>query len=244
MALIDADASGLEVVCAAYLSQDKVLIDELVSGIEIHEANQKAFNLPDALTAKVLKFRILYGSSEFAFANDPSFTHVSTQPKYWKRVIEDYYSKYSGIAKWHKQMLTEVMSTGRYVSPVGRIYEYAPSKDSYGRFGWPRTTILNYPVQGLGADLMSIARVSAYRRLSSQFNQFAEGKIKLVNTVHDSILVDTTTDLTYNVCSCLDQVFKDIPKNFEKFFGKPFNVPMKSKIKYGPNWGNMVRWTK
>jgi len=90
---------------------------------------------------------------------------------------------------------------------------------------------------------MSIARVSAKKRLSS-FPEYASHKILLVNTVHDSILVDTTTELTYNVCSCLDGVFKDIPKNFQAFFGKPFNVPMKSKIKYGPNWADMQRWSK
>lgn len=55
--LINVDVSGLEVVCAAYLSQDPVLMDELLTGKDIHTDNQQKFGLPNRLIAKVLKFR-------------------------------------------------------------------------------------------------------------------------------------------------------------------------------------------
>jgi DNA polymerase I-like protein with 3'-5' exonuclease and polymerase domains len=54
--IINADAKALEVVCAAYLSRDKVMMDEVRNGIDIHSANQKLFNIP-RLIAKILKFR-------------------------------------------------------------------------------------------------------------------------------------------------------------------------------------------
>ena len=50
--IIQADVKGLEVVVAAWLSQDPVLIHELKSGIDIHGENQKAFNLPERVIAK------------------------------------------------------------------------------------------------------------------------------------------------------------------------------------------------
>jgi DNA polymerase I-like protein with 3'-5' exonuclease and polymerase domains len=59
--IINADAKGLEVVCAAYLSGDKVLTKELWDGVDIHGGNQKAFHLPEGkegrLIAKILVFR-------------------------------------------------------------------------------------------------------------------------------------------------------------------------------------------
>lgn len=81
---------------------------------------------------------------------------------------------------------------------------------------------------------MSIARVSAARRLA--------GKVDFINSVHDSILVDSPNEIVYDVCSILDGVFKDIPKNFERLFKQEFSLPMTGEMKYGPNWKNMVEW--
>lgn len=55
--LIDIDVRGLEIVCAAYLSQDPVLIYELENGVDLHEDNRVKFGLPSRLIAKVLGFR-------------------------------------------------------------------------------------------------------------------------------------------------------------------------------------------
>lgn len=55
--IINADVKGLEIVCAAYLSQDKVMMQEIIDRVDIHSTNQEAFNLPSRLIAKVLKFR-------------------------------------------------------------------------------------------------------------------------------------------------------------------------------------------
>lgn len=49
---------GLEVVCAAYLSKDKVLYKELRDGLDIHSDNQAKFGLPDRITAKIFKFKL------------------------------------------------------------------------------------------------------------------------------------------------------------------------------------------
>jgi len=83
---------------------------------------------------------------------------------------------------------------------------------------------------------MSIARVSAARRLA--------GKVDFINSVHDSILVDSPNDIVYDVCSILEQVFKDIPKNFERLFKQEFSLPMTGEMKYGPNWKNMIEYKK
>lgn len=128
------------------------------------------------------------------------------------------------------------METGLYTSPTGRRYSYKPYKNKRGEYVWPRTQILNFPVQGCGADLMSIARVSAARRLA--------GKVDFINSVHDSILVDSPNDIVYDVCSILENVFKDIPKNFERLFKQEFNLPMTGEMKYGPNWKNMIEYKK
>lgn len=73
--LIQCDAAALEIRVAAFLSQDKVLIQEIKDGVDLHTDNQQRFGLPSRLIAKILNFRILYGGNEFSFANDPEFIH-------------------------------------------------------------------------------------------------------------------------------------------------------------------------
>lgn len=233
--LIEADASGLEVVAAAFLSQDPVLCKEIRDGVDIHEMNQKKFNLPTRLVAKKFKFRIIYGGTKWSYAIDNDFNFISDKPEYWQGVIDDYYEKYQGIAKWHTKIVEEAMREGRLVMPTGRVYTYEPyfKRDQWV---WPRTTILNYPVQGLGHELLAIARVSAKLRIGLPALH--------INTVHDSILIDCPDDMCYTVCSTLEQVFRDIPANFEKVFGVEFNLPMKAEVKFGRNWLEMEKYDK
>ena len=235
--LIEADASGLEVVAAAYLSQDPVLMKEIRDGIDIHSVNQERFKLPDRTIAKIFKFRLIYGGSCWSYANDKQFNWINSTPKYWQRIIDEYYEKYQGLRQWHDSLMDTVARTNQLVMPTGRVYTFEPywKRDQWV---WPRTTILNYPVQGLGHDLVAIARVSAYKRL--------RGKALFIMTVHDSIILDIDIDknkyLCYNVCEELKKVFNDIPKNFKRLFGCEFNLPMKAEIKYGPTWAHMKKW--
>jgi DNA polymerase I-like protein with 3'-5' exonuclease and polymerase domains len=55
--LLQCDASSLEIRVAAFLSQDEVLINEIVGGLDLHTDNQQKFGLPSRLIAKVLNFR-------------------------------------------------------------------------------------------------------------------------------------------------------------------------------------------
>lgn len=55
--IVNVDFRALEVVTAAWLSQDKVMMDEIIASVDMHTANQEAFGLPSRLVAKILKFR-------------------------------------------------------------------------------------------------------------------------------------------------------------------------------------------
>ena len=228
--LVESDATGLEVVAAAYLSQDPVLCQEIRDGVDIHAVNQERFNLQDRVTAKKFKFRLLYGGTKWSYAQDPDFNHISTKPEYWQEIIDEYYEKYSGIATWHEQLVQTAMRDRQLVMPTGRVYTYQPYF-KHDKWTWPRTTILNYPVQGLGADLVAIARVSSYRRL--------RGKCLFINSVHDSIVVDAQMHMVPGICQTFHEVFKDVPENFERMFGVEFNLPMRASVKVGLDWKNM-----
>ena len=224
--ILQADAKSLEIYCAAYLSQDQIMLRELRDGLDMHGLNQEAFSLPSRLISKVLNFRILYGGSGYSFAHDPDFTSVSTSEKYWNAKIDAFYEKYQGLAIWHTSIVQQVTLTSQLVMPTGRIYQFQHDP----KRGWPETTIKNYPVQGLGADLMSIARVSFFKRFKN-----ADINGKLINTVHDSIVVDIHQDEVQRCVRLFDSVFADIPTNFSKLFGVEFNLPLRCECAVGHN---------
>ena len=234
--LIQADAKALEWLVAVYLSQDETGIKEITANVDQHTDNQQRFGLPSRLIAKTFVFRLIYGGSAYSYANDNDFKDVSKSEKFWQKVIDEFYTKYKGLARWHESLMQEATTTGMLRMPTGRVYHYRP-EERRGDLVWPRTTILNYPVQGTGADIMCIARVSFARR-------FLQGGIsgKLISTVHDSIVVDVEDHEVDKVCKMIHSVFDDIPMNFKRIFGTEFNLPARCEVEYGPDLKNMKLW--
>lgn len=235
--ILNFDVTGLEVLCAAYLSRDPVLLKELNDKVDIHSMNQQALGLPSGKegrgTAKIFMFRIIYGG--MFFHNDPAFAKVSTSRKFWEKKLELFFEKYKRLKQWHGELLRTVAETGMIVSPTGRTYEYEYKRGWNGDLELPATQIKNYIVQGLGADIMCLLRVDFYRR-------FKNSGIKglPVNTVHDSLVLDLETnedvdkakELIYNV-------LQDIPSNFEKVFGVPFDLEIRGEFEVGKNQYDM-----
>lgn len=231
---VNCDVKGLEWVAGTYLSQCPVALNEIVKGIDQHAANQEQFGLGEGkagrLVAKVFVFRLIYGGTEFSYCNDPDFTGVSTNPKFWRKVIDEFYSKYTGWAKWHTSLMQEATTSGRIVLPTGRSYLYSPTRRG-GDLVWPRTTILNYPVQGLGADLLSLARVRLRRRWG--------GSGIICSTVHDSLIMDVPSNEAMDAGRLMKECVEEIPNMFEKWFGHKWNVPLTAEVEYGMDLKNM-----
>ena len=233
--ILNADAKALEWVCASYLSKDKTAHQEIWNEIDQHTDNQNRFGLPSRLIAKTFVFRLIYGGSAFSYANDPNFKDIGNE-MFWQNVIDQFYRKYTGLKDWHDQLMFQVKQSNKLIMPTGRTYKYLPETNSMGNIKYPRTRILNYPVQGLGADLMTIARISLYNKIAKM-----DG-VKLINTVHDSIMLDFDPKVCYtnSIVQIVKESFENVPANFKHLFGKEFNLPMRVDIQVGNTWGNLT----
>lgn len=216
-------------------------MQEIRDQVDQHSLNAERFNLPERVIAKIFVFRLIYGGSKWSYCLDPDFNWISKSPEYWQKVIDEFYDKYKGIAVQHTAWVREAVANQRLVMPTGRWYPITPYMKK-GQMQWPRTKILNYPVQGLGHDLMQIARVSFKRRLDVLPTD-VRTRIKLVSTVHDSIVVDCDESLVTEVGKLVVAVFNDIPANFERLFGHSFNLPMTVEMQVGPNLFDMTTLT-
>jgi DNA polymerase-1 len=225
--LISVDAKALEWNVAVYLSQDPVGLQEIRDGVDAHNVNQSEFGLPDRLIAKRYLFRQIFGGSAWSYANDPDFMLVSDDMDFWQSVIDRSYKKYSRLfIGWHDELIANLGKTdGIYESLSGRYYKFERHTNRDGGLEWPKTQVFNYPVQGLAADIIMLARISLRNRMR------AKGyKSLLINTIHDSIQVDAIPEEWYNICMELKSVFEDLPKNFERMFGVEYNLPLRCEI--------------
>lgn len=211
-------------------------INEILSGEDTHAKNQAAFGLPSRLIAKIFLFRTIFRGSGWSFANDPDFMHVSTSPNFWDEMNEKFYNKYDSLNKTHHRWKDIVMSGKPIVGPLGREWYIPIHRDFRGEIKIPWTTLSNYPIQGTGADIMMLARLSAHKRM-----QKANIKADLISTVHDSIVWDTTEEFLLPIKKICDDVFADLPKNIERLFGYKWETPMACESKYGPNMKNMTK---
>jgi DNA polymerase I-like protein with 3'-5' exonuclease and polymerase domains len=235
--LVNIDAKGLEWVTVVWFAQDPVGMDEILKGVDQHAVNQHTFGLPERRIAKIFVFRLIYGGSKWAYALDPDFNWISKDPKYWQGVIDKFYEKYKGISRQHASWVREATTTGKLVMPTGRVYRFDPYPSRRGGLEWPRTQILNYPVQGTGHDIVTIARVSLFKRIKA--HEFLADSVRFVSTVHDSIVMDVSFHEDslgfYELVPIIHGVFRDIPENFNRLFGVKLNLPIQAEIQYGNN---------
>ena len=127
-------------------------------------------------------------------------------------------------------MAKEALETGKITTPSGRqfcfpnVQRYASGKVS--NF----TQIKNYPVQSFAtADIVPMVLVEMYNKLE-------EYKSCIVNTVHDSIVIDIHPDEEEQVILLIKNINNYINNLIQIQFGITMNVPLLLEAKIGNNW--------
>jgi hypothetical protein len=241
--IIQCDASQLEWRVCLELCRDDTGIQEILSKQDVHSLNQVAFNLgegpPGRLTAKIYLFRTIFNHGNgYAFTVDPDFMHVSTSVRFWDEVGRKFYAKYSGLERMYQTNMKLVSRGKPLVGPLGRFWPLQMETDYKGELKIPETKVVNYPVQGTGADVMVLARISFWNRLRKKPWGHL---VKLIATVHDSIVVDAPSENLQEIVNLFEQVFDDLQGNIFRLFGYKWVVPLACECKYGPNMKNQTK---
>jgi DNA polymerase I-like protein with 3'-5' exonuclease and polymerase domains len=240
--ILDIDASQLEWRVAAELSQDTVMIQEIIDGIDIHTDNAINFfgDIKFRQDAKIFSFRLLYGGTSYAFFMDNKMPSFSL--KKWDGIVEAFYSKYKGLYQWQNNNYALVCRQGWYSAFTGRRWSFEPKRQRDGSFLYSRPSVCNYIVQGVSTgDIMPLVMVIVYKRLSN-LNLLQD--VKIINQVHDSIIFDLPSKHIDSVVALTSDIFTHIPKHVKDYWGYDWIVPMASDAKYGINWGDMTKYKK
>ena len=85
---------------------------------------------------------------------------------------------------------------------------------------------------------MTIARVS----FSNRLKKLNIPLVKLVSSVHDSIVVDAPKEYLHIIAKLFLDVFKDLQANIKMLFGYDWKVPLDCEVKFGPNMKDMEKY--
>ena len=220
--VMEADFAQLEFRAAAYLSQDEVAIEEVSTGFDVHaytaEVITNAGQPTNRQDAKAHTFAPLYGATGYG--------RTKAEAEYYKHFTE----KYQGVADWHSRLAKEALNTRKITTPSGREFAFPDVvRKSTGRVSH-FTQIKNYPVQSFAtADIVPIALLHIDELLKGM-------QSCIVNTVHDSIVIDVHPNEESQVINVIDETNNVLPQLIAARWGVDFNVPLLLEAKIGPNW--------
>jgi len=220
--ILEADFAQLEFRTAAFLSQDKTAMKEIEDGFDVHSYTASVISNAGEETsrqeAKAHTFAPLYGATGFG--------RTPAQATYYKHFTD----KYKEITLWHSRLAKEAISTGKITTPSGREFAFPDvTRNAFGKVSH-FTQIKNYPVQSFAtADIVPLILLEIDKQLTNL-------ESCIVNTVHDSIVIDVhpnEIDKVTQIIKNLNDVITDL---VSKHFKIEFNVPLLLEAKIGDNW--------
>jgi DNA polymerase-1 len=202
--LITCDYSQAELRILAQLSEDPAFVEAFQSGGDLHQltASQMFRVAPELVdkkqrgAAKVINFGLAYGRGPAALGVQLGVTTDEA-----KALIEQYFKAYSGIQRWLDKAAREAVRKGYSSTMLGRKRYYSPVDSNDPEYNKKRSSIerqgKNSPIQGSNADMTKLALVGLHEALDGY-------DARVVNTVHDEIVVEAREEQAEAVCKIVE----------------------------------------
>ena len=280
------DFSSLEVYCQAWLTQPKLLIKDLLEGLDLHCVRLAAKEhkpyaevlrlckgyfgddgvFVDAIEewdykrtgAKVFSFQRAYGAGNatiakatgmpleeveaLAKAEDERYPEIGEYFGALEKEIERNAVPTSNFSAHPLNPAIRVqLRISRVRTPDGKRYTFRshPSQAWQLKRGltstFSPTERMNYPVQGLGAQVMKSAMWIAVREWYKRGN--FGGRCVLVNTVHDACYFDTAPEVRDESAALLHACMTAASQFIEFWFKWELPLPVPSDTVLGKNMG-------
>lgn len=127
---------------------------------------------------------------------------------------------------------------GHWDSPTGTRYLWKEGitpefMHKHGKYvGFSPTERKNYPVQGFGGEIVQAMCGKVFRYMLE--NDRFGGKVLLVNTVHDCILLDGDKDIIPTVAKQVQKIMESVPEVFNTAFPElQIDVPFPCETEVG-----------
>lgn len=223
----EADGSQLEFRVAAHLGRDEVALNDIATGTDIHKVTASVLNnvSEDEVTkeqrqdAKADTFKPLYGGK----------SGTPDQQRYYKFFGE----KYAGIAATQQEWIYTVLEKGELTTEWGMRYYWPDTRMERSGFITNSQAICNYPVQAFAtAEIIPIVLVYFWHYLKR-----TDLKMLIVNTVHDSIIMELPPEEGEEFKALSSLCFIDEAYRYlHDVYGVELVVPLATEVCIGPRW--------
>ena len=228
--LVSADYSQIDLRVAAHLSQDPKMMEIFREGKDIHRSTAAwVNNLPlEKVTdeqrseAKSLNFGILYGMGTYGFMRDSGVSQERAE-----FFIKQYMKTFSKLKEFLEKTKEQARKNGFVETEFGRR-RYLPNIKSGNyqvRSGAERAAV-NFPMQGLAADIMKLAMLKIDEKLLRK--KYRSAKMEL--QIHDEVIVEIDETQAEDFGKDLKEVMENVYK---------LRVPLVVEVSTGKNWGEL-----
>lgn len=230
--ILNGDLSSLEWNGACQLSGDKVMLQEIIDGVDAHLMNSlSCFGSEDyRQEAKVVSFRSIYGGSAYAFFMDTRMPSKTLEE--WEEIHGKFYKKYAGLKVWQDELFATVCKQGWYQTFTGRRYVFHKYNGTYSR-----PAVCNYAVQGTATgDVVPLVMVLINKQIKE------EGlDANIICQVHDSLVLDSSIEDADRVAEIIWEQFNDLPNTISKYFNYQWFTPMTGEVEAGWNYKELTK---
>jgi DNA polymerase I len=224
--LVSADYSQIELRIIAALSGEENMIKAFQNNEDIHKSTAaKVFNVPleevtaaQRSNAKTVNFGIIYGVSAFGLSNQTNLSRKESA-----ELIDAYYATYPKLKAYMANQVDFAREHGYVQTVLGRrrYLKDINSANAMVRSGAERNAV-NAPIQGSAADIIKIAMINIYKKLTSE-----NWQSKMLLQVHDELVFDVHN-------SELEKIQPMIKYEMENAF--KLAVPLDVELGMGRNW--------
>lgn len=239
--IAETDGSGLEFRVAAFIGQDQQAMKDLSDpGFDPHitsaakmEGREYA-ELYAAYKAGDKKVKAIRDSAKPAtFAPLYGATKGSTKQEKW---YQEFKRRYAALERVQKGWVSRVLTERKLVMPWGMTFFFPNARISSSGYVNVGNAVYNYPVQSLAtAEIIPIAIVFLWHTVHALG---LDGRIKLVNTVHDSVVSEIHPDVKEQYIEIAQECFTTrVYEYLKKVYGLDFNVKLGTETIIGRFWG-------
>ncbi len=232
--LVSADYSQIDLRVAAHLSGDPKMMQIFQEGKDIHQSTAAWVNgielekvtKEQRSEAKSLNFGVLYGMGTYGFMRDSGVSQERAE-----FFIKQYMKTFSKLKEFIERTKKEARKNGFVETEFGRR-RYLPNIKASNymvRSGAERAAI-NFPVQGLAADIMKLAMLKVNDLIQNRQVKNKEISPKLELQIHDELIVEIDKDKAEDFAKDLKKVMESVYK---------LKVPLVVDVSIGKNWGEL-----
>jgi len=219
--LISCDWMQLEIALNAemafYVTGKRFLLDDLLTGKDLHSETLKRFPvIPNRTRAKNVNFSVFFGGKGYTLTHE-----YGLSPKQAVEIRHDLLDiRYPEMGGYFDSCEREIIRNGVVVCP------YTGKR----RFTSSFTEAYNDKIQHMGTVFNKIMMIKTWRALES-----AGFRTRPMLDAHDDITFDAPPEEGREVKTLLKQEYSRIAEYFKEYFGKNLVYPFKADMKSGPN---------